>query len=118
MLATRQGYIIHFKLDEVNILAGVGKGVIGIKLGDDDTCIGGTLIGGSRFDKIVVEQSNGKEAPYGREARRLVGRGGKGDEVVKRLTHVRVVPPTIELVNWDEAEGKNGKPKGNGTLFG
>ena len=118
MLATRQGYIIHFKLDEVNILAGVGKGVIGIKLGDDDTCIGGTLIGGSRFDKIVVEQSNGKEASYGREARRVVGRGGKGDEVVKRLTHVRVVPPAIELVNWDEIEGKNGKPKGNGTLFG
>ncbi len=117
MLATRQGYIIHFKLDEVNILAGVGKGVIGIKLGENDTCIGGILIGGSRFDAIEVEQSNGKPMRYGREARRIVGRGGKGDEVVKRLTHVRVIPPPIELVNWDEIEGKNGKARGNGTLF-
>jgi DNA gyrase subunit A len=117
MLASRQGYVIHFKLDEVNVLSGAGRGVIGIKLGDDDTCIGGVLIGGSRFDKIVVEQSNGKEAQYGREARRLVARGGKGDEVVKRLTHTRVVPPAIEVVNWDEIEGKPAKNKGNGTLF-
>ncbi|QEL16992.1 DNA gyrase/topoisomerase IV subunit A [Limnoglobus roseus] len=111
MLASRQGYIIHFKLDDVNILSGVGKGVIGINLGDDDVCIGGVLIGGSRFDAIEVEQSNGKTARYGREARRVVGRGGKGDEVVKRLTHARIVPPPIELVNWDEIEGKPTKPK-------
>ncbi|MBL8865269.1 MAG: DNA topoisomerase, partial [Planctomycetia bacterium] len=117
MLATREGYIIHFKMDEVNILAGVGKGVMGIKLGDDDVCIGGALIGGSRFDGIEVEQSNGKTERYGPQARRIVGRGGKGDEVVKRLKHARVIPPPIELVNWDEIEGKNGKTKGNGTLF-
>jgi DNA gyrase subunit A len=118
MLSSRQGYIIHFKLDEVNILSGVGKGVVGIKLGDDDNCIGGVLIGGSRFDMIEVEQSNGKTMRYGREARRLVNRGGKGDEVVKRLTHTRVVPPPIELVNWDEVEGKPTKPKtGSPRLF-
>jgi DNA gyrase subunit A len=117
MLATRQGYIIHFKMDEVNILAGVGKGVMGIKLGGDDVCIGGALIGGSRFDGIEVEQSNGKPERYGPGACRIVGRGGKGYEVVKRLTHARVIPPPIELVNWEEIEGKNGKAKGNGTLF-
>jgi hypothetical protein len=34
---------------------------------------------------------------------------------------VRVVPPPIELVNWDEIEGKkengNGKANGQRTLF-
>jgi hypothetical protein len=41
-----------------------------------------------------------------------VSRGGKGFEAVKRTTFVRVVPPPIELVNWDEIEGK--KTNGNG----
>jgi DNA gyrase subunit A len=50
-------------------------------------------------------------------------RGGKGFEAVKRTTFVRVLPPPIELVDWDAVEGKNGdKDKGsNGhgqrTLF-
>jgi DNA gyrase subunit A len=126
MLASRTGYLIHFAVEQVNILAGVGKGVMGIKLDDDDNCIGGALIG-SRFDAIEVETSGGKTQRYGREARPQVGRGGKGYEVVKRLTLTRVVPPAIELVNWDEVEGKtngNGKHKepgkngnGSGNLF-
>ena len=35
-LASADGHVIHFPLDEINILSGVGKGVIGIKLADDD----------------------------------------------------------------------------------
>ena len=45
-LASADGHVIHFKIDEVNILAGVGKGVIGIKLKEGDSCIGGALMGG------------------------------------------------------------------------
>ena len=48
----------------------------------------------------------------------MVSRGGKGFEAVKRTDFVRVVPPPIELVDWDELEGKteekNGKHEGNG----
>ena len=38
---------------------------------------------------------------------------------MKRTNFVRVVPPPIELVDWDQVEGKNGngnghKEKGNG----
>ena len=29
------------------------------------------------------------------------------DEAVKRANFVRVVPPPIELVNWEEIEGKS-----------
>ena len=36
----------------------------------------------------------------------MTSRGGKGFEAVKRTTFVRVVPPPIELVDWDEIEGK------------
>ena len=35
-LASQDGHIIHFPIPEINILSGVGKGVIGIKLADND----------------------------------------------------------------------------------
>lgn len=121
MLASRDGRVIHFAIDEVNILAGVGKGVIGLKLDEGDEVIGGGLIGTSRFDKLVVEASNGKPYECGPGAYGKVHRGGKGQDVVKRLSLVKVIPPSIELADWDAIEGK-AKPKEkdpgtNGTLF-
>jgi DNA gyrase subunit A len=118
-LASADGHVIHFKIDEINVLSGIGKGVLGIKLGDGDGCIGAALMGG-RFDKFVLEMSNGKTMEFGRLKYDVVSRGGKGHEAVKRLSFVRVVPPPIELVDWDKVEGKNGngnghKDKGNGT---
>ena len=35
----------HFPIEEINILSGVGKGVMGIKLDDGDVCLGGALVG-------------------------------------------------------------------------
>ncbi|HEY2784336.1 MAG TPA: DNA topoisomerase (ATP-hydrolyzing) [Fimbriiglobus sp.] len=117
MLASRQGYLIHFPLEEVNILAGVGKGVMGIKLDAEDACIGGVLLGQSRFDNIELETSAGKTQKYGREARPPVHRGGKGYEVVRRLTLTHVIPPPIELVNWEEIEAKPAGGKRELRLF-
>jgi DNA gyrase subunit A len=122
MLASREGHVIHFALDDVNILVGVGKGVIGIKLAEGDECLGGALIG-SRFDALVLETSGGKSHECRRGAYQQVSRGGKGYEVLKRATFTRVIPPPIELVNWDEVEGKSSGKKdvgknGHGSLFG
>jgi DNA gyrase subunit A len=125
-LASADGHVIHFPIDEINILAGVGKGVMGIKLIGDDTCLGGALMGG-RFDKLVLETSGGKTMEFGPAKYEITSRGGKGFEAVKRTTFVRVVPPPIELVDWEKVEGKNGnghkdKAERNGdgqrTLFG
>ena len=121
-LASANGHVLQFALDEVNILAGIGKGVIGIKLGEGDACLGGALMGG-RFDKFMLETSGGKTMEFGRAKYEPTSRGGKGFEAVKRTTFVRVVPPPIELVNWEEIEGKtNGKKEPekdgqNSTLF-
>ncbi|MBI3822229.1 MAG: DNA topoisomerase 4 subunit A [Planctomycetes bacterium] len=116
-LASADGHIIHFRIDEINILAGVGKGVMGIKLADDDRCIGGALI--TRASQMLqVETSGGKLLEYtGRHD--TVSRGGKGFEAVKRTTLVKVIPGPIELVNWDEIEGKPSERNGKGgaTLF-
>ncbi|MCI0410028.1 MAG: hypothetical protein L0191_15975 [Acidobacteria bacterium] len=116
-LASAEGHVIHFRVEEINILSGAGKGVMGIKLTGDDTCLGGALMSG-RHDKMVLETSGGKTLEFGRGKYEVTSRGGKGFEAVKRSTFVRVLPPPIELVNWEELEGK--KENGNGkhkTLF-
>jgi len=115
-LASTEGHVIHFKVEEINVLSGAGKGVMGIKLADGDSCLGGALMSG-RFDKMVLETSGGKTMEFGRLKYEITSRGGKGFEAVKRTNFVRVVPPPIELVNWDEIEGKaekNGKAETNG----
>ena len=103
-LASKDGRVIHFSIEEINILSGVGKGVIGIKLADNDVCLGGALMGG-RFDKFVLETSGGRTMEFGPAKYEVTSRGGKGHEAVKRTEFVRVVPPPIELVNWDAVDG-------------
>jgi DNA gyrase subunit A len=108
MLASANGRVIHFNLDEVNVLSGAGKGVLGIHLSRNDTVLGGALIG-SRFDALVVETSGGRTMEFRRGAHPPVHRGGKGAEVVKRTKLLRVVPRPIELPDWDAVDG--GKPE-------
>jgi DNA gyrase subunit A len=117
-LASANGHVIHFPLEQVNILAGVGRGVTGIKLRPDDRCLGGALIS-TRFDMMQVETAGEKTLEFRRGKYEVTSRGGKGFAAVKRTTFVRVVPPPIELVNWDELEQRRTEGQGNGspTLF-
>jgi DNA gyrase subunit A len=109
-LASAEGHVIHFAVPEINVLSGAGKGVMGIKLDRKDVCLGGALMSG-RFDKFVLETSGGRTMEFGRNKYDVTSRGGKGFEAVKRARFTRVVPPPIELVDWDVVEGKD---KGNG----
>ncbi len=104
-LASQSGHVIHFPISEINILSGAGKGVIGIKLEKKDVCLGGALIG-NRHDALTMETAGGKTMEFRRGAHPTTGRGGKGFEAVKRTKFVRVMPPPIELVDWDQVEGK------------
>jgi DNA gyrase subunit A len=77
---------------------------MGMKL-DDDVCVGGTLVGG-RFDKLIVETEAGKQQEFGPGAIKSQKRGGKGEKPGARTRFTRVIAPPIELVNWEEVEGK------------
>ncbi|MFL6546792.1 MAG: DNA gyrase C-terminal beta-propeller domain-containing protein, partial [Candidatus Udaeobacter sp.] len=109
-LASKAGHVIHFAIDEINVLSGAGKGVIGIKLDDKDVCLGGALIG-NRHDACVVETAGGRTHELRRGAYTVTHRGGKGFEVVKRSSLVRVLPAPVDLVNWEEFEERNTKSK-------
>ncbi|HMO34512.1 MAG TPA: DNA gyrase C-terminal beta-propeller domain-containing protein, partial [Gemmatales bacterium] len=115
MLCSLEGRVIHFPISEIPVLAGVGKGVMGIKLDEGDLVLGGALIR-NQNDLLSVETSGGKTMDfYG--SRELVSRAGKGFEAVKRTSFTRVLPAPISLVNWEQFETpaaeKNGKLKGN-----
>ncbi len=115
-LAAESGHVIHFPINEVPVLSGAGKGVIGIKLKGDDTCIGGALIG-SRFDALSVETTGGRSLELRRGAYSATHRGGKGYEVVKRAKLTRALPQPIVLVDWEsieETEGKRADRNGKG----
>jgi DNA gyrase subunit A len=113
MLATAGGFVTHFPLDQVTILSGVGRGVFGIKLEPEDECLGGVLVGG-RFDKLVLETESGKTQDFGPGAVKSRNRGGKGDKPGVRTRFARVVPPPIELTDWEAVEGKKPKEEKNG----
>ncbi len=123
-LATSGGYVTHFELDQVSILAGAGKGVVGIKLKSDDTCIGAAIFEGKYT--LVLETTGGTTREVTAKQVSATNRGGTGTEIVKRAGVTRIVPPEIELVDWDAIEAgqtpeQAKKPstngKHNGTLF-
>src|SRR5262249_43599950 len=116
-LASADGHVLHFPVEEINILAGVGKGVMGIKLADDDTCLGAALVR-NQNDALVVETSGGRRMEFF-GSREQTGRGGKGFEAVKRASFVRVVPPPIALVDWEQVEEAEatGEERGQRQLF-
>jgi DNA gyrase subunit A len=109
MLASASGRVLHFPVEEVNVLAGVGKGVIGIKLEEGDVCLGGQVLTKER-PSMTVETSGGKTMEFSRRYE-VVSRAGKGFEAVKRSSFVRVVPPPIPLADWEAVEARDAKGK-------
>lgn len=111
-LASANGHIIHFPIAQVNILAGVGKGVLGIKLAPKDRCLGGVLIG-SRFDVMEVETTGGKIMEFRRGKYEPTSRGGRGLLAVKRTNFARILPQPIQLIDWDNVSDKPAPPQTN-----
>jgi DNA gyrase subunit A len=114
ILCSFDGRVIHFPISDVPVLAGVGKGVMGIKLDDKDLVLGAKLIR-NQNDFLSVETSGGKTMEF-HGSREIVGRGGKGFEAVKRTSFTQIVLGEIVLVDWEQYEEepaaeRNGKHK-------
>jgi len=98
--ATSSARAMLAKADEINFLSGPGRGVILIKLNDDDKVIGAIVSSGDR-DLLTVETTRGSEQTISTTKYEVTGRGGKGRELMQRGGFTRVVPnevsvPTIE----------------------
>jgi DNA gyrase subunit A len=93
--ATQQARAILCSADEVNYLSGPGKGVILIKLQDDDRVLGFMASTGER-DLMRVETSRGAEQTISTAKYEVTGRGGKGRELLQRGQFIRVIPAEIQ----------------------
>jgi DNA gyrase subunit A len=91
--ATAQARGMLCKAGEVNYLSGPGKGVILIKLGDDDRVLGAIASRGDR-DLLTVETTRGAEQTISTGKYEVTGRGGKGRELLQRGQFTRIVWPT------------------------
>ena len=75
--ASKQRRALLCNVNEVNFLGGPGKGVILVKLEDDDALIGIKVSRGPR-DVLTVETSRGGEQRIGPASYELTSRGGRG----------------------------------------
>jgi DNA gyrase subunit A len=92
--ATRRRALLA-PVDEISYLSGPGKGVVLVKLDDDDQVVGFRLASSSK-DELVLESSQGGERRVSTADYKPTGRGGKGHEVIKRGTLVRALPSVPE----------------------
>jgi DNA gyrase subunit A len=93
--ATTEGRGILCNAEEVNFLAGPGKGVLLIKLGKDDRVLGAIASTGDR-DLLTVETTRGGEQTISTGKYEVTGRGGKGRELLQRGGFAKVLWPTPE----------------------
>jgi len=95
--ATAEARGLLCQVDEVNYLAGPGRGVILIKLtGGEDRVLGFIASRGDR-DLLTVETSRGAEQTISTAKYEVTGRGGKGRELLQRGRFIRVIWPLPEL---------------------
>ncbi len=110
MVASTSGHVLHFPIEQINIVGSAGKGVLAMKLKEGAKCLGGALIS-KRRDFLKVRTTGGKEMEFRPTKYEAVSRGGKGIEAVKRAGFAEVIAPPIELVDWDNVEELDAKTK-------
>ena len=98
---TREARAMLCAASEVNFLAGPGKGVLLIKVADDDRVLGFVASKGDR-DLLTVETSRGAEQTVSTGKYEVTGRGGKGRELMQRGQFTRVVTTAAVVQGWSE----------------
>lgn len=95
-IASRDGYVLIFPLQQVSLFKGVSKGVRAIRLGPADAVLGFTLSSASR-EGLVVETSRGRREIVRTTKFEVSRRGNRGKPIIRRGTLVRVIKEPVEL---------------------
>jgi DNA gyrase subunit A len=91
--ATREARALLCRADEVNFLSGPGRGVILIKLTQQDDKVLGFIASTGDRNLMTVETSRGAEQTISTAKYEVTGRGGKGRELLQRGQFTRIVWP-------------------------
>ena len=105
-VATRDGHVLHCKADEIAKLEGPGRGVTVLKTEEDDLVIG--FIAGVKSDSFEIEtDKSGKKFPIHADPKQAKSRGGRGHQLMKRVTF-HVIPKPVVIQPLANAEGGQG----------
>jgi DNA gyrase subunit A len=97
VIAASQGRrVLLAKSSEINFLSGAGKGVLLIKLEDEDKLVGVITATGER-ETLTVKMSTGGEQHLNMGRYKVTMRGGKGHEFVSRGQVVEVLYDPIPI---------------------
>jgi DNA gyrase subunit A len=99
--ASATGKMLAFPSEDVSELTGPGRGVILMRLDDDDRMVGAVTTVPGRG--VIVTNSDGNEREVGLKEIPLGQRAGKGQRVIKRMTLTSVRGVVAE------EESKNGR---------
>lgn len=108
VVATRKGHVLVTSEDQINYLENPGKGVTVIKTAPDDRVIGFITGSSPRKDALHVESAKGgRKFQIFADPNKVVTRGGKGHQIVKRSTLELTPQPVMipVLANADGGEG-------------
>lgn len=95
-VATHNGRVLVFPVEQVSVYKGPAKGVIGIRVADDDRVIGMAVSDKAR-EGLVVQTNNGREEIVRTTKYDVTNRGGKGQLVIKRGYLAEVHPDPVEV---------------------
>ena len=93
---TREARAMLCPVDEINLLAGPGKGVILIKIDPAADRVLGFLASRGDRDLLTVETSRGALQTVSSAKYEVTGRGGRGRELLQRGQFTRVETPAAE----------------------
>jgi DNA gyrase subunit A len=102
IVATAQARAVLCPVEEINYLAGPGRGVILIKLSPDDDRVLGFVASRGDRDLLTVETSRGAEQTISTAKYEVTGRGGRGRELLQRGQFTRVIEPLPEIPQLEE----------------
>ncbi len=94
IVATADARGLLCPVEEINYLAGPGKGVILIRLASDEDKVLGFIASTGDRDLLTVETTRGAEQTISTAKYEVTGRGGKGRELLQRGRFARVLWPT------------------------
>ncbi len=97
-VATTRGRALLCRAEDIAQLAGPGRGVIVLKTDPKDKVIGFNLLF-SKDDQLVLMKESGGTLPVSLRKYQVVGRGGKGHQLVKRGRLAGMAPGDLTIPN-------------------
>jgi DNA gyrase subunit A len=95
-VASREGHVLIFPADQIPLVKGAAKGVIGMKLHKGDRVLGFAIATAKR-DGLEILTSRGRREIVRTTKFEISNRGNKGRQIIKRGNISKVVVSPIEL---------------------